>query len=373
MRAVTSPSTGSYLVRNDQGLSNGQVTLSYIGKIAKWFENDSVKYSAKNYGVLYNWNAAMDYYNRIHGGERDYVVSLAASMGPNYYATAWPMRYAFSGTYIRGICPLGWHITDTKEWTSIEAYLTDERTYSQLLSDQSSSTQPEIKGLANKMVAGVWYIEENEEVQEGEVADVNYDYRDSSDLSILPSGINREGVKEGAWAYFWTNEMYCRENNYNRSDYSKNVEFYYLYQRPMHRSFDKFQELSVRCVKDYDNKYALPARNIYYYPYSGNMKVGVETNPNNHVARRGMIYSTLGYTEDILKINIPANPSSLADPSVPLSAPSGVNIFEDETEIDADRIFEASYPKANAIMYMRAFLIYDDGQVVYGNTNVLDY
>ena len=91
LRTTTSPSTGTYLI------SAASTDYTYTGKQARWYNNASATYAPMNYGLLYNWNAAVDTFNTAYGeasvnNSSDNAVSVT-----------------FSG-HRRGICPAGWHL-----------------------------------------------------------------------------------------------------------------------------------------------------------------------------------------------------------------------------------------------------------------------
>jgi hypothetical protein len=135
---------------------------------------------------------------------------------------------------------------------------------------------------------------------------------------------------------------------------SKCLEFYYMYTRPNHNAFDKFEHLSVRCVKDYNDSYTKPARIIYYTKNNSNQitRLGIETNPdpNKVVLDRGVLY---GSQSQDLHFN--------SD----LTLPDGVN-YENQAP-DSDKIMElqwnSEYPSLGT--KFRPVLIYKDGTVSY--------
>ena len=110
LRTTTSPSTGTYLIPA-AGTGN-----TYTGKQARWYNNDSATYALMNYGLLYNWNAAVDTFNTAYGetsvnNSSDNAVSVT-----------------FSG-HRRGICPAGWHLPSDAEWTQLENYVGSQSEY----------------------------------------------------------------------------------------------------------------------------------------------------------------------------------------------------------------------------------------------------
>lgn len=107
LRTTTSPITGTYLI------PPANTTYTYTGKQARWFNNDSITYAPKNYGLLYNYNAAIDTYN-LEFGETSVVTAGDYERG-----------FDFVG-HRRGICPLGWHLPSDEEWTTLAYYVSSQ-------------------------------------------------------------------------------------------------------------------------------------------------------------------------------------------------------------------------------------------------------
>ena len=105
MRCTHSPNTGTYIV-NNQFESDSTLAVSTTGKMARWYNNDSITNSAKNYGLLYNWNAAMGIYD---------ISYAELSINTNYDTAI----VTFNGTR-QGVCPVGWHVPSDAEWTEME-------------------------------------------------------------------------------------------------------------------------------------------------------------------------------------------------------------------------------------------------------------
>ncbi len=115
MRATTSPTTGTYLI------TPAGITYTYSGKQARWYNNDSATYAPQNYGLLYNWNAAVDTFNTTYGETS--VIPFASDDLATYY-----VNVSFSG-HRRGICPQGWHVPSDAEWTTLTNYLGSHENY----------------------------------------------------------------------------------------------------------------------------------------------------------------------------------------------------------------------------------------------------
>ena len=66
--------------------------------------------SSVNYGLLYNWNAAVDTFNTAYG-------ETSVNTDDNNAVSA-----TFTG-HRRGICPVGWHLPSDAEWTQLTNYV----------------------------------------------------------------------------------------------------------------------------------------------------------------------------------------------------------------------------------------------------------
>lgn len=99
MRAVTSPTTGSYLINTSSAV--------YQSKSATWVNGDSATYAPKNYGVLYNWCAAAD----VH--HPDYPEIVEAGEPSPQVILPHPTENH------RGICPSGWHLPTNDEFKNL--------------------------------------------------------------------------------------------------------------------------------------------------------------------------------------------------------------------------------------------------------------
>jgi len=110
LRTTTSPSTGTYLIPD----TNAGPTLT--GKQARWYNNDSTTYAPQNYGLLYNWNAAVDTFNTAFG---------ETSVNHDHQNI---QSVTFIGSR-RGICPVGWHVPSKAEWTQLTDYVSSQNEY----------------------------------------------------------------------------------------------------------------------------------------------------------------------------------------------------------------------------------------------------
>lgn len=110
LRTTTSPSTGTYLI------PPAGTSYTFTGKQAFWYNNDSATYAPLNYGLLYNWNAAVDTFNTAYG-ETSVNTSSSNAVLVN-----------FTGNR-RGICPAGWHLPSDAEWTQLTDYVGSQSEY----------------------------------------------------------------------------------------------------------------------------------------------------------------------------------------------------------------------------------------------------
>ena len=99
MRAVTSPTTGSYLINTSSAV--------YQSKSATWVNGDSATYAPKNYGVLYNWCAAADVH---HPNYPEIVVAGETSV---------QVILPHPTENHRGVCPSGWHLPTNDEFKNL--------------------------------------------------------------------------------------------------------------------------------------------------------------------------------------------------------------------------------------------------------------
>ena len=110
LRTTTSPSTGTYLVPT---VNTG---YTYTGKQARWYNNDSATYVPMNYGLLYNWNAAMDTFNTAYG-ETSVNTDVSNEVLVGFTSNR------------RGVCPAGWHLPSDAEWFQLTDYVSNQGDY----------------------------------------------------------------------------------------------------------------------------------------------------------------------------------------------------------------------------------------------------
>ena len=110
LRTTTSPTTGTSL------LPAPGAGKTYSGKQARWYNHDPTTYAPMNYGLLYNWNAAVDTFNTAYGESSEETSNSAF------------VSVTFTG-HRRGICPEGWHLPSDAEWTALTDYVSSQSEY----------------------------------------------------------------------------------------------------------------------------------------------------------------------------------------------------------------------------------------------------
>ncbi len=108
MRCTTSPSTRTSILEYPAS------SYSSTGKKAYYVNGSSSNTST--YGLLYNWNAAVDTFNTSYG---ETSTNTEYSNAPSV---------TFSGNR-RGICPQGWHVPSDAEWTQLTDYVSGQSEY----------------------------------------------------------------------------------------------------------------------------------------------------------------------------------------------------------------------------------------------------
>ena len=341
MRAVTSPSTGSYLIVT-QAPSDDKASM--ISKVASWTYNDSVNRAPRNFGVLYNWNAALDIYIRCSTCTETYP----GTENINSYRP-----FVFTRN-LRGVCPRGWHVSRSEEWTSIEVPYANA-TYQDLenYTNTMHGARENFDNLGSKFVTGLW----NNNCSVCEIGDNTCSSRNLSDLSVLPAGMNIDiTTMNDTWTYFWTGSKTSSPTGYIYASY---IEFHYQEGGPNHDYGQKFNPASVRCVKDYDDSYTKPARVIYYYKNTNNQfaGLGIETNPdpNKEILYRGVLYGSQSQSQDLYF------DSNL---SLPDGAKYKIQYPASDTIMEIQWGSTSEHPSLGTLF--RPVFIYTDGTVDYG-------
>ena len=183
MRCVTSPTTGTYFV-------DTTYRGTYTGKMAKRYRHYDSLTVDSTYGLLYNWNAMMDTFNTVYGeisvNDSDH---LAFSVNYNGYR--------------RGICPAGWHLPTSDEWSELLGYVRSQAEY------RCDNDYHRIaKALAS---TEMWGYSPN-------TCDVGH-YQtpnNASGFSILPAGYYMQGYSfygGSIQAHIWCATQYSKKNS----------------------------------------------------------------------------------------------------------------------------------------------------------------
>lgn len=210
MRCTTSPSTGTYIV--ETVLQPG----TFYGKKA-YYPNGNPSY-VETYGMLYNWNAAVDTFYTEEGE----TSSLSSTLNLR--------QFDFSGDR-RGICPQGWHIPSDAEWSELTDTIKNQTEY------QCGSVQ---NNIAKALASTEGWNTSIENCAVGNMPENN----NATHFSIFPSGTYVGQYNAfGDEACFWTSS----QNSYMQSYYralGKNFS-------TVTRSYTlKNLGYSVRCLKD---------------------------------------------------------------------------------------------------------------------------
>ena len=182
MRCTTSPSTGTYLIP----IASFLQTYTYTGKQARWYNNDSAMYAPQNYGLLYNWNAAVDTFNTAY---EETSVNTNSSNA---------VSVTFNG-HRRGICPMGWHLPSDVEWNTMEATVSGSNWQT------SYETTNGFRGShAGKLAGGdIWTTSSS--ITSGAPGDYSNVERNISGFSAVPAGCHDVSLHyAGYHAYFWS-------------------------------------------------------------------------------------------------------------------------------------------------------------------------
>ena len=213
LRTTTSPSTGTYLI------PAADVDYTYTGKHARWYNNDSAMYAPMNYGLLYNWNAAVDTFNTAYG-----ETSVNTSCSDAVYVT-------FTG-HRRGICPAGWHLPSDAEWTQLTNYV-------------SSQSEFQCGGNSSYIAKALASTEGWNTYTYNCVVGNDPSTNNATGFSAVPAGgcYGLQFFYAGYTALFWSSTHYSSFNAYHCF-----LDHGY---EDVHRSSNlKSEGLSVRCLRD---------------------------------------------------------------------------------------------------------------------------
>ena len=218
LRTTTSPSTGTYLVNNTIE------EYTHVGKMAKWYNNDSVTAIANNYGLLYNWNATVDTFNIAFSETAVYI--------------EWDGTYSveFPTGHRQGICPTGWHVPTDAEWTQLTDYISSQN--GNICGSDASYTA---KALAS--TTG-WQISANDCAVGNDLNSNN-----AAGFSAVPAGWFGGGYFDeiGLDTEFWSATQSSNSTAFDR---------FLLYSFPYvtrTNNYSKSSCYSVRCLRDETN------------------------------------------------------------------------------------------------------------------------
>jgi len=225
LRCTHSPSTGTYIV-NNQFTSGTTIAYTYSGKMARWQGNDSLNNAPKHYGLLYNWNAVVDTFNKNYG-----ELSINTSYTTNVY---------FTGNR-QGICPKGWHVPSDAEWNTLEATVGGQDWQT------SYETSTDYRGIyAGKFVTSEWNTNNiTQNTTNAFPGNLTYIERNSSGLGVLAAGACYSNFSNvGSGTFFWTATQNNSSTAYNRSMYYNNTGVRRI------NNNAKPNGCSVRCLRD---------------------------------------------------------------------------------------------------------------------------
>lgn len=208
MRCTTSPSTGTNILEPSPN------SYSFTGKKA-YYPNDNAT-NVATYGLLYNWNAAVDTFNTAYGETNTNTSNLKA------------VNATFSGNR-RGICPRGWHVPSDAEWTQLENYVSSQNEYV-------------CNGImiAKALASSTGWISSTNTCAVGNMTSTN----NSTGFSAVPVGYyNGSFYDIGYYATFWSISQ--------GSSYGAYYRYLYCYYGYVYRfNTNKSSGYSVRCLHD---------------------------------------------------------------------------------------------------------------------------
>ena len=211
----------------------------FVSKAAYWYNDYDSLFSLKNYGLLYNWNAAMD---TAKPGD-DYVEVTDDDTSDD---DAW--NFNFTTQYHRGICPKGWHMPSKEEVRTLLTTIINASTDEEIGTDQY--TYHHVAGLI--AASGDWKLCDKCHTCESPIVPGNLSYsnKDYYSFGCLPSGFYNgvsgwycDGYKE--CSYFWTST----QSDATKA-WSSKIDSYSSCKVKLDNSATKDYGFSVRCVRD---------------------------------------------------------------------------------------------------------------------------
>lgn len=215
MRCTTSPSTGTSILEYSTN------NTSYTGKKAYYVNGDSA--NTATYGLLYNWNAAIDMYNMSFDETSTNTVASNA------------VCVTFSG-HRRGICPAGWHLPSDTEWTELTTYVYGNGYKCPECS--ASNTESSAGCIAKALASQTGWDSDGVICAVGNDTSAN----NTTGFSGLPAGIDGY-TGFGTLAYFWSATQ--------SGIFGASFRSFNWHSAHVHRHvYDKYHGFSVRCIRD---------------------------------------------------------------------------------------------------------------------------
>jgi uncharacterized protein (TIGR02145 family) len=265
LRTTTSPSTGTYLI------PAANANYTYTGKQARWFNNDSATYAPMNYGLLYNWNAAVDTFNTTYG---ETSVNTSSSNA---------VSVTFNG-HRRGICPAGWHLPSDAEWTAMTNYVSSQSAY---------TCGGNNIYIAKALASETGWNSSTDNCAVGNTLTAN----NATGFSAVPAGgcVGSSFNGAGGYAGFWSSTQLLS------SGYASYRDLDYGNARVYGTSIGKNDGSSVRCLRDESgNTVQAPTAttsSVTNITENSATLSGSVTNPDNvTIASKGFEYKALGST-----------------------------------------------------------------------------
>lgn len=256
MRCTTSPTTGTSLVIH----SNDTAAVSISGKKALYYQNLPLS-TSNGYGLLYNWNAAVDTFNVQYG-------ETSASADPaDAVSAVFP-------SHRRGICPRGWHIPSLAEWDSLTIFVQGQNEY---ICDETTDF------IAKSLASETGWMPSATDCGVGNLLTDN----NTSHFSLTPSGtfsgnFNGLGYLSSVWAVSETGTTNAVTMNLS-----------YNLPNPDQSAKNKGLACSVRCLRD-----ILPTvgstEAIQITKNSAVVKSSIIYDGNSNIFNRGFCWNTVG-------------------------------------------------------------------------------
>ena len=216
MRAVTSPTTGTYLINTAYS--------TQVNKSAGWVNGDSLNYWI--YGVQYNFCAAADYYLTGYADVEEISERSNTAMAGSPYGHAYPP--VIPTTNVRGVCPEGWHIAVAADFSNLYSIFPN-------------------KGQHAGGETGVWASS----TIDGAPGNYAYEQRNISGFSALPNGLLNTNPDSQSlvsdYALFWVTDM--GDGNIYHTDSHRMVGFYKDGDVINQRYYNHGKE-AVRCIRN---------------------------------------------------------------------------------------------------------------------------